>query len=129
MSLPHPSYWPPLFDSTLQQQSAQLPVHYQLAQLPVHYQLAQLPLTVWCHSVGDPFLEETQMGPLVSAPQQTKVLAAIDHARQQGCTVLTGGAFEQEASSALSGATNRSLDNKHCRTTSHSANRPLDSSK
>jgi len=53
--------------------------------------------------VGDPFLEETQMGPLVSAPQQTKVLAAIDHARQQGCTVLTGGAFEQEASSALSG--------------------------
>jgi len=53
--------------------------------------------------VGDPFLESTQMGPLVSQPQQSKVLAAIEQAEQQGCTILTGGPLQQDASSPLSG--------------------------
>ena len=41
---------------------------------------------------GDPLLEETQMGPLVSAQQRTKVLAAIERATSEGnATLLLGG--------------------------------------
>eukprot|EP00908_Phaeocystis_cordata_P025756 Transcript_8235.p1 GENE.Transcript_8235~~Transcript_8235.p1 ORF type:complete len:504 (+),score=208.49 Transcript_8235:80-1591(+) len=40
---------------------------------------------------GDPLLEETQMGPIVSAAQKAKVLAAVDAAVAGGAEVLLGG--------------------------------------
>jgi phenylacetaldehyde dehydrogenase len=41
--------------------------------------------------MGDPLDPETQIGPLVSAPQRDRVVAAVDRAREQGASVLCGG--------------------------------------
>ena len=42
--------------------------------------------------VGDPADKTTQMGPQVSAEQLTRISGYVDIARQEGATVLTGGA-------------------------------------
>jgi aldehyde dehydrogenase (NAD+) len=48
--------------------------------------------------VGDPLDPETQIGPVVSAPQMNKILEFIDSARSEGATALVGGArLEGEA--------------------------------
>src|SRR5918997_3841632 len=41
--------------------------------------------------VGDPFADDTQMGPLASQAQLERVLALVHSAREEGATVLTGG--------------------------------------
>src|SRR3954452_16711447 len=41
--------------------------------------------------VGDPLQADTDLGPLVSAPQRDKVAAQVDAARDAGAEVLTGG--------------------------------------
>jgi betaine-aldehyde dehydrogenase len=41
--------------------------------------------------VGDPFTDETQMGPFISAPQRQRVQGFIERARAAGATILTGG--------------------------------------
>lgn len=41
--------------------------------------------------VGDPSLEDTEVGPLISHAARDRVLAWIDEARSSGATVLTGG--------------------------------------
>jgi len=41
--------------------------------------------------VGDPLAEGTQMGPMVSEDQYRKVVAAIELAQREGCTLLSGG--------------------------------------
>ncbi len=41
--------------------------------------------------LGDPREEATQMGPLVSAAQQQKVMGHIDRARAEGARLVTGG--------------------------------------
>ena len=43
--------------------------------------------------VGDPSIEATQMGPVVSASAQTDILGGIDTARAQGASVLSGGGY------------------------------------
>src|SRR5438132_591940 len=42
--------------------------------------------------VGDPMSEDTEMGPLVSEEQLTRVSGFVDRARKSGAEVLTGGA-------------------------------------
>ncbi|MEA2885561.1 MAG: alpha-ketoglutaric semialdehyde dehydrogenase, partial [Bradyrhizobium sp.] len=42
-------------------------------------------------TVGDPLDEKVDVGPLVSGPQLADVLAAIDVAKQEGATLLSGG--------------------------------------
>jgi acyl-CoA reductase-like NAD-dependent aldehyde dehydrogenase len=42
--------------------------------------------------VGDPMAEDTEMGPLVSEEQLTRVSGFVDRARKAGAEVLTGGA-------------------------------------
>jgi acyl-CoA reductase-like NAD-dependent aldehyde dehydrogenase len=41
--------------------------------------------------VGDPFHEETDLGPMVSAPQREKVAAQVEAAVAGGATLVTGG--------------------------------------
>uniref|UniRef100_H2U4K7 Aldehyde dehydrogenase 9 family, member A1b n=1 Tax=Takifugu rubripes TaxID=31033 RepID=H2U4K7_TAKRU len=41
--------------------------------------------------IGDPLLESTRMGALVSRPHLEKVLSFVDQAKQEGATVLCGG--------------------------------------
>ncbi|XP_061694257.1 4-trimethylaminobutyraldehyde dehydrogenase B isoform X2 [Syngnathoides biaculeatus] len=41
--------------------------------------------------IGDPLLESTRMGALVSRPHLDKVLAFVDQAKEEGATVLCGG--------------------------------------
>jgi len=41
--------------------------------------------------VGDPFAEDTDIGPLVSETQRLKVKGYVDEAKQQGVRVATGG--------------------------------------
>src|SRR5689334_24857368 len=41
--------------------------------------------------VGDPLDEDTEMGPLVSEEQLTRVSGFVDRARKAGAQVLTGG--------------------------------------
>ncbi|KAJ4329223.1 aldehyde dehydrogenase (NAD(P)(+)) ald5 [Fusarium piperis] len=43
------------------------------------------------NKVGDPFLEETFQGPLVSGLQYERVMSYIDLGKAEGATVLTGG--------------------------------------
>jgi acyl-CoA reductase-like NAD-dependent aldehyde dehydrogenase len=47
--------------------------------------------------LGDPLDVRTQLGPLVSRPQRDKVAAAVDTARAQGATVLSGGQVPEGA--------------------------------
>ena len=42
-------------------------------------------------AVGDPSIEATQMGPVISSSAQSSIIAGIDTARKQGATVLAGG--------------------------------------
>jgi aldehyde dehydrogenase (NAD+) len=42
-------------------------------------------------AVGDPSVEATQMGPVISSSAQSSIIAGIDTARKQGATVLAGG--------------------------------------
>lgn len=41
--------------------------------------------------VGDPFAEDTDLGPLVSQTQRLKVSGYVEEAKQQGITIATGG--------------------------------------
>ncbi|HXF57061.1 MAG TPA: gamma-aminobutyraldehyde dehydrogenase [Actinomycetota bacterium] len=41
--------------------------------------------------VGDPFKEDTEMGPVVAEPQLERVAGFVERARQGGARVLTGG--------------------------------------
>ena len=52
-------------------------------------QLAQFTQTI---RVGDPLDPETQIGPVVSAPQMNKILEFIEGAKNEGATALVGGA-------------------------------------
>src|SRR5438046_168788 len=49
--------------------------------------------------VGDPLAEDTEMGPLVSEEQLTRVSGFVDRARKAGAQVLTGGARIKKAGS------------------------------
>ena len=49
--------------------------------------------------VGDPLAEDTEMGPLVTEEQLTRVSAFVDRARKAGAQVLTGGARIKKAGS------------------------------
>lgn len=51
--------------------------------------LAQFTQTI---RVGDPLDPETQIGPVVSAPQMNKILKFIEGAKNEGATALVGGA-------------------------------------
>ncbi len=42
-------------------------------------------------TIGDPFDDATEMGPLISETHRQKVLAAYEKARDEGATVVTGG--------------------------------------
>ena len=41
--------------------------------------------------VGDPFVDQVQMGPLISAAQRERVMGFVERARAQGANILTGG--------------------------------------
>ncbi len=49
--------------------------------------------------VGDPMAEDTEMGPLVSEEQLTRVAGFVDRAKEAGADVLTGGARMKRAGS------------------------------
>ena len=49
--------------------------------------------------VGDPMSDDTEMGPLVSEEQLTRVSGFVDRARKAGAEVLTGGARIKKAGS------------------------------
>ncbi|PJZ44453.1 gamma-aminobutyraldehyde dehydrogenase [Leptospira brenneri] len=42
-------------------------------------------------NVGDPFKDQTEMGPLISAIHRERVLGFMDRAKKQGAKILTGG--------------------------------------
>jgi 1-pyrroline dehydrogenase len=54
--------------------------------------LADLVLAIKGLKVGDPLADDTEMGPLVSEEQLTRVSGFVDRARKEGAQVLTGGA-------------------------------------
>ena len=54
--------------------------------------LADLVPAVRDLKVGDPMADDTDMGPLVTEEQLTRVGGFVDRAREQGAEVLTGGA-------------------------------------
>ncbi len=54
--------------------------------------LADLVPAVKALKVGDPLADDTEMGPLVSEEQLTRVAGFVDRARKEGAEVLTGGA-------------------------------------
>jgi 1-pyrroline dehydrogenase len=54
--------------------------------------LADLVPAIKSLKVGDPMAEDTEMGPLVSEEQLTRVAGFVDRARKEGAEVLTGGA-------------------------------------
>lgn len=45
--------------------------------------------------IGDPFAEDTDMGPLVSQTQRLKVSGYVEEAKQQGVTIATGGTLPE----------------------------------
>ena len=53
--------------------------------------IAQLKMRTEKLLVGDPLDMDTQVGALISKDHLVKVLAAIEHAKQSGATLLTGG--------------------------------------
>lgn len=63
-----------------------------LVERPIHDRfvasIAEIARTI---RLGDPFLEETQMGPLVSEAQRTRVLDYIRSGISEGAVVLVGG--------------------------------------
>jgi betaine-aldehyde dehydrogenase len=46
-------------------------------------------------TIGDPWDEETFMGPLISATQRERVSGFVDRARSEGAKVVTGGAIPE----------------------------------
>jgi aldehyde dehydrogenase (NAD+) len=53
--------------------------------------------------VGDPALPQTLVGPVVSAKQKDRVLAACEQARRSGAEITTGGRSFDELPAALAG--------------------------
>ncbi len=51
--------------------------------------------------VGDPLVAETQIGSLISRGQASRVLGYVEAARDEGATVLTGGAVDGELGAGL----------------------------
>lgn len=45
--------------------------------------------------LGDPFAEDTEMGPVANGPQYEKVMGYLETARDEGATVQYGGAAEE----------------------------------
>ena len=52
-------------------------------------------------AVGDPSIEATQMGPVISSSAQSSIIAGVDTAREQGATVLAGGGGYSDGGLAL----------------------------
>jgi betaine-aldehyde dehydrogenase len=48
--------------------------------------------------IGDPMVEETQLGPMVSRAQLDKVFAYIEKGKAEGATLLTGGGIPNDVS-------------------------------
>lgn len=48
--------------------------------------------------IGDPMIEETQLGPMVSRAQLDKVFAYIEKGKAEGATLLTGGGIPNDVS-------------------------------
>ena len=48
--------------------------------------------------IGDPMIEETQLGPMVSRAQLDKVFAYIDKGKAEGAKLLTGGGIPNDVS-------------------------------
>jgi betaine-aldehyde dehydrogenase len=48
--------------------------------------------------IGDPMVEETQLGPMVSRTQLDKVFAYIEKGKAEGATLLTGGGIPNDVS-------------------------------
>ncbi|HKW07396.1 MAG TPA: aminobutyraldehyde dehydrogenase, partial [Candidatus Dormibacteraeota bacterium] len=61
--------------------------------------LADLVPAIKSLKVGDPLADDTEMGPLVSEEQLTRVSGFVDRARKEGAEVLTGGARIKKAGS------------------------------
>ena len=61
--------------------------------------LADLVPAIKSLKVGDPMAEDTEMGPLVSEEQLTRVSGFVDRARKAGAAVLTGGERKKQAGS------------------------------
>jgi 1-pyrroline dehydrogenase len=61
--------------------------------------LADLVPAIHGLKVGDPLADDTEMGPLVSEEQLTRVSGFVDRARKEGAEVLTGGARIKKAGS------------------------------
>src|SRR6266481_3929075 len=61
--------------------------------------LADLVPAISSLKVGDPMSEDTEMGPLVSEEQLTRVSGFVDRARKAGAEILTGGARIKKAGS------------------------------
>jgi aldehyde dehydrogenase (NAD+) len=53
--------------------------------------------------VGDPALPQTLVGPVISAKQKERVLAACDQARRDGAEITTGGGSFDDLPAALAG--------------------------
>ena len=53
--------------------------------------------------VGDPVLPETLVGPVISAAQKDRVLAAVERARSDGAVITTGGGAVQGLPEHLAG--------------------------
>jgi aldehyde dehydrogenase (NAD+) len=52
-------------------------------------------------AVGDPSIEATQMGPVISSSAQSRIIAGVGTAREQGATVLAGGGGYSDGGLAL----------------------------
>jgi 1-pyrroline dehydrogenase len=61
--------------------------------------LADLVPAVSSLKVGDPMSEDTEMGPLVTEEQLTRVSGFVDRARKEGAEILTGGSRIKKAGS------------------------------
>ncbi|KQY31829.1 betaine-aldehyde dehydrogenase [Rhizobium sp. Root483D2] len=48
--------------------------------------------------IGDPMIEETQLGPMISRAQLDKVFAYIEKGKAEGATLLTGGGIPNDVS-------------------------------
>jgi 1-pyrroline dehydrogenase len=61
--------------------------------------LADLVPAVSSLKVGDPMSDDTEMGPLVTEEQLTRVSGFVDRARKEGAEILTGGSRIKKAGS------------------------------
>lgn len=58
--------------------------------------------------IGGPLDEQAETGPLISAEHRDKVAAYVDHAREQGATIVTGGRKATEEDNSSDHATENS---------------------